>query len=144
LSYTKAPPRDPKQTVLGITRVSRMTGIAAETLRIWERRYGVVHPVRTPAGRPYSEDDLQKLLLIEQARCRGDRIGTLSRLSILELRRLLGHGHGLGLRPENVEDLRGAFPPSISSISCNSAKSSIGCWRSTPTLASSSTRWRCR
>ena len=36
------------------------TGIAADTLRAWERRYGVPMPRRTPGGhRLYSEQDVQ-------------------------------------------------------------------------------------
>jgi len=30
--------------------LSELTGIPATTLRAWERRYGLLEPVRTPAG----------------------------------------------------------------------------------------------
>ncbi|MDG6777166.1 MerR family transcriptional regulator [Thiomicrorhabdus sp. zzn3] len=33
-----------------IREVSRLTGVNAITLRAWERRYGLVEPVRTPSG----------------------------------------------------------------------------------------------
>ena len=49
-----------------IGKVSRLTGISADTLRIWERRYAAVVPVRTEAGgRLYSADDIARLKLIK-------------------------------------------------------------------------------
>jgi MerR family transcriptional regulator, light-induced transcriptional regulator len=42
--------------------VTKETGLSPETLRAWERRYGVVKPQRTPGGhRLYSKRDIQKL-----------------------------------------------------------------------------------
>ena len=42
-----------------IREVSRLTGIKPITLRAWERRYGLVEPVRTPSGhRLYTENHL--------------------------------------------------------------------------------------
>ena len=39
--------------------VVKMTGVKAETIRSWERRYGLPTPERTPSGhRRYSEDDV--------------------------------------------------------------------------------------
>lgn len=44
-----------------------LTGINANTLRSWERRYGLVRPERTPKGyRLYSGDDLERLRLIQR------------------------------------------------------------------------------
>src|SRR4029078_4309794 len=38
------------------------TGIAIPTIRVWERRYGVVAPTRTPAGyRLYDDDSIARL-----------------------------------------------------------------------------------
>jgi DNA-binding transcriptional MerR regulator len=42
--------------------VTKETGLSPETLRAWERRYGVVRPQRTPGGhRLYSKRDIHKL-----------------------------------------------------------------------------------
>ncbi|MGB5438319.1 MAG: MerR family transcriptional regulator [Gammaproteobacteria bacterium] len=61
--------------------VSRLTGIPAETLRIWERRYDTVTPGRTQAGdRLYSADDITRLRLIKQLVDRGDSIGSVASL----------------------------------------------------------------
>ena len=45
-----------------IRAVSALTGINPNTLRAWERRYGLVRPQRTPSGyRLYTAADLQRL-----------------------------------------------------------------------------------
>jgi DNA-binding transcriptional MerR regulator len=45
-----------------IRTVSSLTGINAITLRAWERRYGLVEPVRTPTGhRLYRREDIELL-----------------------------------------------------------------------------------
>ena len=58
-----------------IRAVSKMTGIAIDTLRAWERRYGAVTPGRDDRGRMYSDADVARLRL---------------------LRSVVGHGHGIG------------------------------------------------
>ena len=50
--------------------VLKETGIAADTLRAWERRYGIPRPERTPGGhRLYSQRDVHviKWLMARQA-----------------------------------------------------------------------------
>jgi DNA-binding transcriptional MerR regulator len=43
--------------------VEALTGIKAHTLRIWERRYGFLKPLRTPTNiRYYTDEQLKKLL----------------------------------------------------------------------------------
>jgi DNA-binding transcriptional MerR regulator/methylmalonyl-CoA mutase cobalamin-binding subunit len=53
---------------LPIRTVSALTGVNAVTLRAWERRYGLVRPVRTPKGhRLYSEaqvEEIQRVLAL--------------------------------------------------------------------------------
>jgi len=56
--------------------VSQRTGVNTVTLRAWERRYGLLKPVRTPKGhRLYSEDDIQRVLRIVDWINRGVSIG---------------------------------------------------------------------
>lgn len=65
-----------------IGAVARLTGIPADTLRIWERRYSVVEPERTEkGGRLYSQDDVTRLTMIKSLVDRGHAIGTVARLS---------------------------------------------------------------
>ena len=48
-----------------VSQVSALTGIAPDTLRAWERRYGVVTPVRTESRyRLYDEHDIERLQLM--------------------------------------------------------------------------------
>jgi DNA-binding transcriptional MerR regulator/methylmalonyl-CoA mutase cobalamin-binding subunit len=66
---------------------ARLTGLSPELLRAWERRYGVVEPMRTPGGtRRYTAADLERLRLIKAAVDAGHRIGQVARLDLDELR----------------------------------------------------------
>ena len=60
----------PEEPLAGasIRVVANRTGIAADTLRVWERRYGFPKPERRPGGsRIYSEDDIARLRLLARA-----------------------------------------------------------------------------
>jgi len=73
-----------------IAAVAELTGIPAETLRTWERRYGVVTPERTAGGqRRYSNEEVDRLSIIAQLVESGSRISTLARLDVGELRQRL-------------------------------------------------------
>jgi len=51
-----------RQTMYTIKQAAQRTGIAIPTIRVWERRYGVVAPTRTPAGyRLYDDDSIARL-----------------------------------------------------------------------------------
>jgi len=66
---------------------SRLTGLSPEVLRAWERRYGVVEPLRTPGGtRRYRASDLERLRLVKAAVDAGHRIGRVANLDIDDLR----------------------------------------------------------
>ena len=48
-----------------IGEFARLCGINATTLRAWQRRYGLLKPLRTDGGhRLYSDDDVQQALKI--------------------------------------------------------------------------------
>ena len=81
-----------------IGAVSRLTGVPADTLRVWERRYGVATPVRTASGtRLYAPEDVARLTLIKRLVERGDAISRVASLSLDELReRLRGEGLARG------------------------------------------------
>jgi DNA-binding transcriptional MerR regulator len=49
-------------TLLRIGELSRRSGVSPELLRAWERRYGLLRPVRSEGGlRLYSEDDVERV-----------------------------------------------------------------------------------
>jgi DNA-binding transcriptional MerR regulator/methylmalonyl-CoA mutase cobalamin-binding subunit len=72
-----------------IRAVSKLTGIPVETLRAWERRYGVVEPDRDERGRVYSDVDVERLRLLRRAVEAGHAIGRVASLSSAHLRALL-------------------------------------------------------
>jgi len=73
-----------------IKAVSQATGLTVETLRAWERRYGIVVPNRDPTGRRvYRADDVLRLRRLREATERGHPIGRLAELSEESLAQLL-------------------------------------------------------
>lgn len=59
-----------------IRTVSTLTGVHPVTLRAWERRYGLVKPVRTPGGqRVYTRSDIDEIHRILAELERGASIG---------------------------------------------------------------------
>ncbi len=45
-----------------VKQVSTLTGVSEATLRVWERRYGIVQPARSPGGyRQYDDDQVATL-----------------------------------------------------------------------------------
>jgi DNA-binding transcriptional MerR regulator len=66
-------PRPPRFT---IRAASALTGINENTLRAWERRYGLISPERTAKGyRLYSDEDIARLRLIQRAMRGGIPVG---------------------------------------------------------------------
>lgn len=75
-SAPSAVPRHPIQVV------ARRTGLSADVIRAWEKRYGVVTPVRSAAGqRLYADADIQRLQLLARATRSGRTIGQLAPLA---------------------------------------------------------------
>jgi DNA-binding transcriptional MerR regulator len=73
-----------------IGAVARLTGITADTLRVWERRYAVVTPQRSAkGGRRYSRDDVLRLALIKRLVDAGHAIGSVANLEGPELQQRL-------------------------------------------------------
>lgn len=78
-------PRHPIQVVV------RRTGLSADVLRAWERRYAAVEPGRSPTNRRlYSDADLERLTLLRLATEGGRSIGQVAPLSREALRDLVG------------------------------------------------------
>lgn len=70
--------------------VTRRTGLSAELLRVWERRYRVVVPARTQTGRRlYSDSEIERLTLLQRATLGGRSIGLIASLSTPALLELL-------------------------------------------------------
>lgn len=90
-----------------IGAVARATGVRAETLRIWERRYRAFTPTRTPAGgRLYADEDIERLRLIKQLIDRGHAISRIAQLGETELRDIVGRQ---APQPVPLDDVRRQF-----------------------------------
>jgi methanogenic corrinoid protein MtbC1 len=73
-----------------ISDVSRIAGIPKDLLRMWERRYDYPKPERDVNGdRVYTDDQLNKLILIRQLVDQGRRPGRLMAMEPAELNELL-------------------------------------------------------
>lgn len=69
---------------------ARLAGLSAETLRVWERRYGVSDTRRSPRGhRLYTADQVRRLGMLKQLVDQGHAIGVLVALSPAELEELV-------------------------------------------------------
>jgi MerR family transcriptional regulator, light-induced transcriptional regulator len=67
--------------MLNIAALSRRTGIAPDTLRKWEQRYGILKPSRTSGGqRRYSEQDVVRVEWLRDRLDEGYRISEAARI----------------------------------------------------------------
>ena len=70
--------RSPEEPGLTIGAVARATGLSADTLRVWQKRYGFPIPHRKASGhRVYSLRDVRRLRRIAAALARGHRAGQI-------------------------------------------------------------------
>ncbi len=68
---------------------ARLAGLPVETLRVWERRYGVSEPARSAHGqRLYSGAQVRRLALVKQLVDQGHPIRALARLPLQQLQQL--------------------------------------------------------
>lgn len=79
---------------------ARLAGLPVETLRVWERRYGVSDAGRSPQGqRLYSAEQVHRLGLLKRVVDQGHAIGTVARLETAELAALAGVPAANGMQP---------------------------------------------
>jgi len=75
----------PSAKLLRIGELSRRVGVQVESLRAWERRYGLVSPSRTQGGfRLYGEDDVSRVLAMRANLERGLSAAEAARLALAE------------------------------------------------------------
>ena len=81
---------DPSQGKYRIGAVAKLAGLPVATLRVWERRYGVVTPPKTEGGhRLYSDQEVLKVTLLKSLTQQGHAISTLAEMDIPSLQSLL-------------------------------------------------------
>jgi DNA-binding transcriptional MerR regulator len=73
--------RTHSQPPIPIREISRLTGVNSVTLRAWERRYGLIKPLRTNKGhRLYRREDVELIKTIQAWLARGLAISKVSEL----------------------------------------------------------------
>lgn len=90
-----------------IKELENLSGIKAHTIRIWEKRYGIIKPARTDTNiRLYCDSDLKRLLNIAILNRFGMRISNISKLSDIEISEKVIHASSDSSNAEsNVENL---------------------------------------
>ncbi|MFA9218478.1 MAG: MerR family transcriptional regulator [Sphingomonadaceae bacterium] len=74
---------------------ARLAGLPVETLRVWERRYGISAPHRSAHGqRLYTAEQVQRLALLKRVVDQGHPIGTVATLTSARLLELAGAAPG--------------------------------------------------
>jgi DNA-binding transcriptional MerR regulator len=82
-------PTPPRPHQLRSGTAARLAGLPVTTLRVWERRYGVVAAAKTESGqRVYSPHDVARLRLLRQLTHAGHAIGTIATLELESLQAL--------------------------------------------------------
>lgn len=73
--------------VYSIKDLEMLSGIKAHTIRIWEQRYNIIHPKRTPTNIRYYEDrDLRQLLNISILNRNGFKISRIASMDEEEIK----------------------------------------------------------
>jgi len=78
-----------------ISTVSKRSGVKSDLVRAWERRYQAVTPTRTAGGhRVYTDQDIARLKLLNQATSNGHSISQIAQFSLDDLKNLLKNEPG--------------------------------------------------
>ncbi|GAB3271903.1 MerR family transcriptional regulator [Parahaliea aestuarii] len=68
-----------RRPLYGIGTVSRLTGLKPDTLRMWERRYGLGATLKSNSGRrQYTQGDVEHLQMVAALVKKGTRIGEIA------------------------------------------------------------------
>lgn len=104
-----------------IGKASQLTGISTDKLRIWERRYAAVTPIRSGAGgRLYGYGDISRLKIIKTLIDSGDSISNVATLSLEELQSRVADENQVNLQashdgPIKIAIVGGSLPAKFSS-----------------------------
>lgn len=90
-----------------IKELENLSGIKAHTIRIWEKRYGIIKPARTDTNiRFYCDEDLKRLLNIAILNKFGMRISNIAKLSDEEMsEKVLHYSSDIEDAESNIENL---------------------------------------
>lgn len=120
MDNTAEPMADGPDGLIPVRLVLKKTGLSADVLRAWERRYGAVRPERSTGGqRLYRTRDVARLERLRRLTILGHSIGQVARLSDPDLQSLLDRdlrpvASGTGLADEKAQ----AAPPEDLRATC--------------------------
>jgi hypothetical protein len=90
-------PSTPGSGPYRIGAVAALSGLPANTIRTWERRYGVVEPERSEAGgRRYADADVERLIALRKLTERGHSISDLAQVETGALHAMLAKVEDVG------------------------------------------------
>lgn len=75
---------------------ARRSGLSVDVIRVWERRYRAVQPMRAGSRRLYSDADIARLILLRKATSAGRRIGDVANLADEVLAHLVREDDAVG------------------------------------------------
>lgn len=84
-----------------IQMTSILSGVSADCIRAWERRYGAIVPERERGRRIFDDEDITRLLMLKELSSFGNPISSVARLTDEELTTLCKE-HGLNLTLKNL------------------------------------------
>src|SRR5512141_2448293 len=97
-----------------IGTVTKLTGLSVDVVRVWERRYGAIRPLRSEGGtRLYSDADVWRLNRLRQAVELGHSISQAAKLSETELDELLSDADGVRVEADPHFAMRERFMEAI-------------------------------
>jgi DNA-binding transcriptional MerR regulator len=89
-----------------IKDIEILTGIKAHTIRIWESRYGILHPERSDTQiRMYTDEDLVCLLGIRMLNQHGIKISRIAEMTPEEMKKTIQAVHAKKEVNASIEDL---------------------------------------
>ena len=101
-----------------IKTASRMTGLSAHLIRIWEKRYGAVAPKRTATNRRlYSDGEIERLNFLRLATAAGHSIGNIAKLPLARLKSLVAKAQLSG-RSRSAHPVKRAASPAQTFHDC--------------------------
>lgn len=78
---------------------ARRSGLTSDVIRAWERRYRAVEPGRSSTNRRlYSDEDVERLLLLGQVTRAGRRIGDVAGLPLADLQAMVAEDREAAMR----------------------------------------------
>jgi MerR family transcriptional regulator, light-induced transcriptional regulator len=102
--------------------VTKLTGLSIDVVRVWERRYGAVRPVRSSGGtRLYSDADVLRLNRLHRAVQGGYGIGQAARLSERELDELIAGAEPSPAQADPYQSVRQRFIAAIQTMDVGAA-----------------------